>query len=181
MSDRNLFSKIERNGSIDYMLRTTQQHHVQLSLMADQKAHIMVAANTVLITLAIGTFDFEKPVWALLSLIIFSFFALLFAILAVYPSTRKGLTNTIKNSRPNWLFFGTFTNYDYDDFSSNMAKIMQKDESVYEAMVNDIYQLGIALKETKYKYIRSSYRIFFLGLLFTLLAYLGQVSDAVGF
>jgi len=181
MSKQSSFSEIKRNGSIDYMLRTAQQHHAQLSVMADQKANIMVAANTLLITLTIGSFDFKEPIWALVSLSFFSFFALLFAILAVYPSSQKGLTNSTDKTSHNWLFFGTFSNYDYLDFADEMAAIMSKNESVYEAMVRDLYQMGVAIKETKYKYIRYSYRVFFIGLICSLLIWLGQVTNTMVF
>ena len=37
-----------------YMVRTMQQHHVQLSIMADQKANMLIGATFVVLTLAIG-------------------------------------------------------------------------------------------------------------------------------
>ena len=50
------FAEIERNGSLDYLLRTTQQHHVRLSIMADQKANIMIAATSILLTFSFANF-----------------------------------------------------------------------------------------------------------------------------
>jgi hypothetical protein len=35
MEQRNPFSQIRARGCVDYMLRSAQQHHVQLSAMAD--------------------------------------------------------------------------------------------------------------------------------------------------
>lgn len=177
MKTEHALSKVQRSGSIDYMLRTAQQHHAQLSLMADQKANIMVAANTILVTVTLNSFDFEAPIWALLTLSLTSFLSLMAAILAVYPSTQKGLTNNNRQLKSgNLLFFGTFSGLDFDDYMSQMADVMQQDGAVYEAMLKDLYQLGVYIKKTKYRYIRMSYRIFFVGLSLSLLLFLGQFS-----
>jgi len=50
------------------LLRTTQQHHVQLSMMADQKANMLIGATFVVFTLAIGqgaAADFSLPLMIL--------------------------------------------------------------------------------------------------------------------
>ena len=181
MGKKTAFSDIKRSGSIDYMLRTAQQHHVQLSLMADQKANIMVATNTVLITLVLSRFDFNDPTWGLLALIISSFFALLAAIIAVYPMNQKSVVapRLIKNDNP--LFYGTFSRLKYDDYAEKMAKLMQNDDSVYDAMVNDLYQLGVYVKATKYRFIRISYQIFFVGLFVSLVLFFLQFANLPGF
>ncbi|MGD1848392.1 MAG: Pycsar system effector family protein [Salibacteraceae bacterium] len=179
MEKKTHFSEVKRSGSIDYMLRTAQQHHAQLSMMADNKANIMVATNTVLITLVMSRFDFSEPIWALVSLLITSFFALVAAIVAVYPFNQRGMAKPKAIKTENPLFFGTFSRYQYDDFAEKMADMMQQDDSIYEALVNDLYQLGVYVKETKYKYIRISYQIFFLGLFVSLVLFLIQLSDLV--
>jgi hypothetical protein len=43
------FEKVRASNAIDYMLRTTQQHHVQLSFIADQKTNIIIAFSSVLL------------------------------------------------------------------------------------------------------------------------------------
>lgn len=179
MKKKTAFSEIKRSSSIDYMLRTAQQHHAQLSMMADQKANIMVATNTVLITLVMSRFDFKDPIWALVALTLSSFFALIAAIVAVYPVNQKGLASPSQIKTDNPLFFGTFSKLKYDDFAEKMADLMQHDDSVYDAMVNDLYQLGVYVKETKYKYIRISYQIFFVGLFISLILFFAQFSSNI--
>ena len=57
MSDENRFGGVKTRSSVDYMLRTTQQHHVELSKMADQKASILVGASLALIGINFGLND----------------------------------------------------------------------------------------------------------------------------
>lgn len=40
-TDSQALKDIKQNTSIDYMIRTMQQHHVHLSEMADRKANII--------------------------------------------------------------------------------------------------------------------------------------------
>ena len=83
------YEHIEANASKDYMLRTTQQHHVALSMMADQKANIMIAATSILLTFAFANFKQQNLFWGFLALFIFAFISLILAILAVSPTTGR--------------------------------------------------------------------------------------------
>ncbi|MBU1064291.1 hypothetical protein KKC74_05730 [bacterium] len=78
--------KHELSSDINPLLRTTQQYHFQLSLMADQKANIIIAATSILFTISLTNFDFLEMLWGFVCLAAFSLVALIFAILAVYPS-----------------------------------------------------------------------------------------------
>lgn len=162
---------IKQTTSIDYMIRTMQQHHVHLSEMADRKANIIIAANSILITLVIGTIDLQTPIWGLFSLCFFSMLALMFAILTVVPHFSKKQQDIAKAQKANVLFFGAFTNWNFDHFLKKMANIMSSTEKQYEAQLRDIYQLGLVLKCKKYKYIKISYLLFFTGIIVSMLLF----------
>lgn len=155
------FDNIERNGSIDYLLRTTQQHHVRLSVMADQKANIMIAATSILLTFAFANFKQQNLFWGFLSLFVFAFIALILAILAVSP--RFGREK--QQSHSNMLFFGHFVHLSLDEYNKKMEEIMSSDKATYEAIVKDIYSIGQALNQHKYRYLSWSYRVFLFGIL----------------
>jgi hypothetical protein len=154
------FEGVEQTGAVDYMLRTTQQHHVQLSLMADQKANIMIAATSILLTFSFANFKQQNLFWGFLALFMFSFISLVLAILAVTPRVKSGST-----ARRNLLFFGDFTDLSLDDYSKAMDEVVRSDQRIYEAVVTDIYALGEALKDNKYRYLSLSYRWFLTGIL----------------
>jgi len=156
------FEGIEQSGAVDYMLRTTQQHHVQLSLMADQKASIMIASSSIVLTFAFANFKQQNLFWGFLALFLFAFMALVLAVLAVIP--RLG-ADAARGGRRNLLFFGDFADMSIDDYLDAMGETLRTDEGVYDAIVTDIHSLGSALRERKYRFLGYSYRVFLVGLL----------------
>ena len=155
------------------LIRTTQQHHVQLSAMADQKANMLIGATFVVFTLAIGQnnkADYSLP---LLILATFSFLSAAFAALAVMPFTGNRAPN-----EPNWLFFGAFTKASESEFTENILTRIGAQETIYRTMLHDIYQLGTVLETKKYRYLRIAYRLFLIGI--TLTFAVSAAEKAVG-
>lgn len=150
-----------------HALRTTQQHHVQLSLMADHKANMLIGATFIVFTLAIGqsrSGDLSIP---LLILAISAFASAGLAAIAVMPSftPRKGGPN-------NMLFFGGFNTVSEDEFVERLLnEELQTQESVYRAMLRDIYQMGIVLGRKKFRFLGWAYRVFLVGLTLTFVTY----------
>ena len=48
------FAAVPERNTGDVLLRTTQQHHVQLSVMADTKANILITVSSIILTLILG-------------------------------------------------------------------------------------------------------------------------------
>ena len=155
------FETIKQNGAIDYLLRTTQQHHVRLSIMADQKANIMIAATSILLTFSFANFKQQNLFWGFLALFICAFISLILAILAASP--RFGLEED--QFRLNSLFFGHFVHLPLEKYYEQMDEIMSSDKNTYEAIVKDIYYLGQNLQQHKYRYLAMSYRTFLIGVI----------------
>ena len=151
-----------------YALRTTQQHHVQLSLMADHKANMLIGATFIVFTLAIGQSRMGNLSLPLIALAISAFAAAALAALAVMPATAPRRDNP-----PNMLFFGGFNQMTEDEFVERLlAEEFKNQESVYRTMLRDIYQMGIVLGRKKYRYLGWAYRVFLAGLTLTFLLYL---------
>ena len=154
---------VRGRSSVDYMLRTTQQHHVQLSFMADQKANIVIAFSSVVFTVSITQIAGERLLWAFPVLAMFSGVALVFAIQSVFPRYRRQDHKRIGIAL-NPLFFGHFTEVSFEEYKGRMARVMSDDTLLYEAVLLDIYQIGHVLKNKKYRYLKMSYQISWLGL-----------------
>ena len=142
-----------------YMLRTMQQHHVQLSSQADQKASMLIGATAVLMTLIFRDASTEGVGLPLLCVAGASFAAAVLAIAAVVPLTKSRPGNV-----PNMMFFGSFIDLDEPTYQARMADEMASDATVRRAMVRDVYQLGQVLGRRKYRLIGHAYRVFLLGL-----------------
>lgn len=173
MSATELFKEVKARNCVDYLLRNTQQHHVQLSAMADQKANILLGVAAIILTLILGNFkQGDLQIWGM----VLGFFVLLsaiFALMAIMPTLKRD-----KWPQPNWLFFGAFAPLDADQYKQKMAEIMKDDALVYEAIVNEIYQLGQVLHFHKYRYMKYSYQLFLAGLLLASFAWV--VERALG-
>jgi hypothetical protein len=154
-----------------YMLRTVQQHQVQLSTLADSKANTLLSTSFVVLALVVGQLKASAFSLPLLILAVTTLLCASFAVFAVLP---RGVSDPVKpdSKQFNPLFFGHFANLEMDEFVARMRTIGSDTQSVHDAMARDIYSIGRLLHDKKYRYLRISYRIFLAGLLATLLGLL---------
>jgi len=152
---------VGEGSSFIYLLRTVQQHHVQLSAMADQKASFLIASSFVMLTLLLGQFDSGRISVAVAMLAATTMIASIFAVLAVLP---RHTHVDRENGSLNPLFFGTFAHLTPDEYAAKMEAVMANDRTVYHAMLMDIYQMGKVLNDRKYRFLKLSYQMFLLGL-----------------
>lgn len=158
------FAQVPERNTADVILRTTQQHHVALSTMADTKANIIITVSSIVLTLSLGKLDQADLRSSVLTLTVFTLLALLLAILAVLPKYRPlRLTTTELPPNFNLLFFGHFAELPRERYLAEVARNMKQDGSIYAAMANDIYSLGTYLANHKYRYLRLSYLCFLTG------------------
>jgi hypothetical protein len=165
---RALFAALPERNTGDVLLRTTQQHHVQLSAMADLKANILITISSIVLTLSMRQLNDPVLRPSLLVLAAFTLVALALAILAVLPKYRPIRLKDPQASLPaqfNLLFFGHFAELPRERFLREIATAMRTDGSVYRTMAKDIYGLGWYLSHHKYRYLRWSYIFFLAGFL----------------
>lgn len=154
-----------------HLLRTTQQHHMQLSSMADQKASILIGATFVVFTIILRDGMDRALSPPLVVLAISAFVSAALGVMAILPSiqTRPG-------QNPNYLFFGAFTHLSEAEFLAVMKPKLEDFDELASAMVRDIYQLGLVLQNKKYRYLGYAYRVFFVGLVSTFLAFIAETG-----
>lgn len=158
------FAKVEGRVSVDYLLRTAQQHHVQISAMADTKANILITVSSIILTLTLAQLDHSRMKAALLTLCGFTLVSLILAILAILPKFRK--VEPDETSLPenfNLLFFGHFTTISRERFLDEIADALEEDSILYETLARDLYSLGVYLDRFKYRYLRWSYLALLVG------------------
>ena len=166
------FAAIPERNTGDAILRTTQQHHVQLSVMADTKANILITVSSIILTLILGKMSDPALRAAMGTLAAFIFTALLLAVITVLPKYRPLRVAPGAPLPPNFnlLFFGHFAELPKDRFLGEIAKALKSDGSVYETMATDLYSIGYYLSRHKYFYLRLSYLFFLGGFVFACLA-----------
>jgi len=166
-----------------YVLRTTQQNQVQLNLMADQKANIIIGISLIFFTIAHRQFVAgigENPllIIPLLMLIVTMLSSFVFAILVVAPRI-KALRPCSPEDLPNPLFFGFFPAVSEDEFVDFFSHRFRDLEQVRETFLRDIYQTGTVLRR-KYRFLRFAYILFSTGVLTSGIATIWLLLDSAG-
>lgn len=162
---------------IETMFRTTSGNNQRLSDMADNKAHIMITVNSIIlsavISLLLGKIPKQEylaiPTYFILGV---SVATIIFSILATRPSLPNGIftKKDIEDKKVNLLFFGNFYKMNLHDYSEGMWKVMEDREFLYGSLIKDVYSQGVVLGR-KYRLLRISYSIFMFGLILSVIAF----------
>lgn len=142
------------------LLRNTQQHHVALSGLADQKAGFLIGGSIVLLGLVIGQLGGEYS-WGLLAAGFTALMTLSLSIWAVMP--RFGAKPPEADDSINTLFFGAFAHMHEHDFIDRHMELLDDPEQIRRAMLRDIHQMGTALNNTKFRFLGYAFRVAFIG------------------
>ena len=157
--------KRPKNGAegqdIIHTLRTAQQHQVTLSMIADQKANIIIGFALIFFSVIQSQMfsqEFGSHVyfWPLSALSLTVFISFFLAILVVLPRFKRGQTINQPSDMPNPLFFGFFASFSQAEYTDYMMKTVNSNEAARRLMVQDLYQIGVVLKK-KYELLRYSY------------------------
>ena len=156
-----------------YLLRTSQQHLVQMSAMADIKANILITTSAIILTVAVTRFDNPELRAGVSVLSAFLLTSLVLAVLAVVPKAAQPRNDDHFDEQANLLFFGHFTAMPEDEYMTRMDRVVGSRDAMVRAQLRDIYQNGSYLQYQKFRYLRHAYIAFLLGLV------LGGITQAV--
>ncbi|MEM6967722.1 MAG: Pycsar system effector family protein, partial [Bacteroidota bacterium] len=179
---QNVEKKIPRSA-IQTFFRSSYRSHIHLSMIADNKANIMISVNAIVISLLISVLTYQdittlapQILLPVVTFLITGLTSLVFAILAVRPKvTQLNDTKTPKKDlKKNIIFFGNFVNLQLEEYEEAMDAMMREGELMYGNMVRDLYFLGKVL-DKKYRYLTNSYNIFMVGFVATVLIFLAFI------
>lgn len=152
---------INSQQDIIHTLRTAQQHQVTLSMIADQKANIIIGFALIFFSVIQSQIFADEFIHAIyfypisgLSLTVFISFFL--AILVVLPRFKRGHVFNDPAEMPNPLFFGFFASFTQAEYTDFMMDTVNSNDAARRLMVQDLYQIGVILKK-KYELLRFSY------------------------
>ena len=153
-------------GSLDYMLRTTQQGQFQLNAMADAKANIIITVASIVFSLMLTRMQSGPWMWPMLTVCLFSGAAAVTAILTVLPAdTNPAHAPKPGTDRFNLLFFGHFSQLSRNEFIDRIADATERDDGLYSTLCTDIHELGSLLARRKYRRLRMAYLFMIVGVL----------------
>ena len=170
MKRENPFDNIpEDRTAVDNILRINVTNQMRLTVMADQKANIMITVASIVFSVTVANLDNEVMKWPLLFFAFGCTISLLAAIFAIIPQTgypKIPGTDEIDRESPafNPLFFGHFAHIPIEEYKEDYAETLMTDDRIYDALAGDIYGIGTTLMNNKYKWLRRSYMAFLVGM-----------------
>ena len=175
---RNLFdSKTKFDRGVETLFRTASHNHMQLSMMGDRKASLLISINSILLSIIISLVFTKLEVNRFLviptlMMICVSVTTIVLAILSTRPKISHGkfTPQQIIRKEANLLFFGNFHNMPLIEYKSAVKEMMLDNEYLYESLIMDIYCAGKVLAR-KYKYTTWGYNVFMIGLVVCMVAY----------
>lgn len=165
-------------SGVETVFRNSSSNHLNLSVMADNKAFIMISVNSILISLGIGLiigkFVMIPKLFIPTVLLLFvNVFTIIYSVLATRPGLMKGkfTMEDVQNKKVDLLFFGNFFKMPLADFEYGMKQMMDDSDFLYDNLIRDIYAQGQILGR-KFRLLRSSYNIFMYGTASVVVAYI---------
>ena len=176
--EKEVKKKERPDKGIETMFRVSSSNHQRLSDMADNKAHIMITVNSIILSAIISLLlrrleDYSYLIIPTFIILMVSLTTMIFAILATRPSLPEGRFSAedVDNKKVNLLFFGNFYRMNLQDYVAGMRNVMADREFLYGSLIIDVYSQGVVLGR-KYRLLRISYNIFMFGLIASVLAFI---------
>ncbi|RNI31338.1 Pycsar system effector family protein [Rufibacter latericius] len=161
--------KLEKSRKgVETMFRITAANQMRLSDMADNKAHILLTINSIIVSILLSVLfrkldtEPELIVPAMLFLLT-SLSTMVLAILVTMPRIKKD--NPVQNPSPqkiNLMFFGDFHSMSLLEYEAGINEMMSSPKTLYGSMIKDNYYLGLVLQK-KYTSLRFAYIFFMVG------------------
>jgi len=166
---------------VQTMFKNSSSNHQRLSMMADNKAFIMITVNSIIISVAIGLFisNFGKTfhlIYPTIIILVVNLLAIVYSVLATRPNIPKGTftREQVDNKTVNLLFFGSYYKMELKDFEYGIRQMMDDSEFLYASLIKDIYWQGKILGR-KFRLLHMSYNVFMYGIAISVVAYLAAI------
>lgn len=167
--------KTEREATAIFRIMAQNQNN--LSRMADEKSHIMISVNSIILSVVVSFLGKELKsnyylIYPAVVLVTTGVMTMVFSILATRPNVTLGkfTREEIQNKKTNLLFFGNFFRMPLADYDWAMQEMLNDKQYLYSSMIKDNYFLGKVLAK-KYRYLRISYNIFMYGIIISMIAF----------
>ena len=178
----NYVSQLKKNKhhlkAVQTMFRNSSSNHQRLSVMADNKAFIMISVNSIIISVAVGLIvgkfvQNHALIVPTVLLLVVNVVTVIYSVLATRPHIPKGTftMEQVEKKTVNLLFFGSFYKMGLKDFEYGMREMMNDNEFLYGSLIKDIYWQGRVLGN-KFRLLRISYDVFMYGTAVSVAAYL---------
>jgi hypothetical protein len=162
---------------VETVFRISTTNHQRLSAMADNKAHIMISVNSIVISVTVGLIvrqldKYQDIIIPTVLMLATNLTAIIFSVLATRPRIPKGYFSKeqVKNRDIDLTFFGNFYKMDFPDYEAGMKELMKDSDFAFGSLIRNVYGQGKVLGK-KFSYLRVSYNVFMIGMTIAVLAF----------
>ena len=176
----NFFDNVpEDRTAVDNIFRLNVTNQMRLNIMADQKANIMITVSAIVFSVTVAELDNPVMKYPLMFFAVCCILSLLCAIVAIIPNTNypKDEDGNLDRTSPHFkpLYFGHFSHMDVEEYKENYADTLRTDDTIYDALANEMYTSGKTLALVKYRWIRWSYSAFLAGMFGAMVIFLFEL------
>ncbi len=169
--------KIKAVRGSETMFRISSSNNVRISVMADNKAHIMISVNSIILSVTLGLVvknlnEYGYLLLPALVLLVVCVTTMIYAVLATRPKVLKGrfTRDQLERKSVNLLFFGSFYNMTFEEYEEGIQAMMNDQQFLYTSLTKDIYWQGRVLGR-KYRLLNISYSVFMFGIILSVIAF----------
>lgn len=180
-------AQIGSSRGIETMFRTSYQTQLDMINLATTKSNIMISLNGVLISMLLisGAYlinSMPMLVVPMSSLLLTCTVAIVFAVLAARPGSRRGqqTIDDVGSDQGALLIFDDFAQFPTDQYVDAMMEMLADHQRVYKNMVAHIHDMGQTANE-KFSMLYLSYSIFMAGLVVSVILLLAVVVKTLVF
>ena len=174
---KNYFDSVpEDRTAVDNIFRLNVTNQMRLNQMADQKANIMITVSAIVFSVTVAELDNPVMKYPLMFFAVCCIISLLCAIVAIIPNTNypKDEDGNLDRTSPHFepLYFGHFSQLGVEEYKERYAETLMTDDTIYDALANEMYTSGVTLSHVKYRWIRWSYSSFLVGMFGAMIIFL---------
>lgn len=149
----------------------------RLNEQADNKAHILISVNSIIISVFLSVMVRRMEIYPYLTIpvimfLIVNLLTIIFSILATRPTVSDGVFDhaEAEDKKVNLLFFGNFYRMNFEDYSKEMFQIINDKHHLYLSLIKNLYDQGVALGD-KYRLLKIAYNVFMFGIIVSVIAF----------
>lgn len=162
---------------IETLFRIASGISQRLNEQADNKAHILISVNAIIIsvflTLIVRRLEVNSYlIFPVSTLLASNLITIIFSIIATRPGTSGNAGNYSEesNDKINLLFFGNFYHMSFDEYAQRMFHVIRNEHLLYSSLIRNLYDQGIVLGR-KYRMLKVAYNVFMYGLIVSVIAF----------
>ncbi|HEC16349.1 MAG TPA: DUF3616 domain-containing protein [Sedimenticola sp.] len=160
---------------LETLIRSLYRTHLDLTMVADNKAGMMITINGLIISILLASggslvavtenYLYMLPI---IILLISGFISLLYTVISARPSTDRCCDATKRpadflQGKANVMYFMDNADLEQHEYVAVMKEIMEDKNQVYEEMFMHVHSMSVVLKN-KFSLLRTAYTVFIIGL-----------------